>query len=83
MILKRQMRLYDIYRLLVDNEESDINYIYHYSIDKDSLCVLFHGGTLHYYDIDTLEAKESAVRQVNRTIKELRHDNIQRQQAIQ
>lgn len=84
-MVKRQMRLYDIYRLLVDNEASDINYIYRYQTSDDGLRLMvtyFGCGLTEYYDISTLEDKEASVRIVNKRIKELRHDNIRRQQAV-
>lgn len=74
MHIKRQMRLFDIYSLYVDNKEHTINMVRNYSIDREHniLSITFRDYSTYEYDIRDYDEKLNAVKAINKMIKQYR-----------
>ena len=74
MTVKKQMRLFDIYSLYVDNKEHNINMVRGYSIDREHniLRITFRDYSTYEYDVRDYDEKLNAVKAINKIIKQHR-----------
>lgn len=69
---KKQMRLYDIYKFIVDGRKDTIRNISSWRILNDNeLIVNFQNGTTVYWDILDNQDKKKAIKEVNRELREI------------
>lgn len=69
---KKQMRLYDIYKFIVDGRKDTIRNILSWRIHNDNeLIVNFQNGTTVHWDILDYQDKKKAIKEVNCELKEI------------
>ena len=75
---KKQMRLYNLYKALVDNERDDIRNIIRYEVARSTqdptnivLKIAWIDATRDTYVMRTLDDKKTVIKMVNKHIKEL------------
>lgn len=70
--MKKQFRLYDLYKAMVDGVKDAINNITCYYSDHHYLVVYYRNGDVYSYNVETLERKRNAIKNINKKLKKLR-----------
>lgn len=68
---KKQMRLYDIYKFIVDGRKDTIRNISSWNIYNDDLIVHFSNHTTVTWSILDYQDKKKAIKEVNRELSEI------------
>lgn len=68
---KKQMRLYDIYKFIVDGRKDTIRNILSWHIRNDTLTVNFSNHTTVHWEILDYQDKKKAIKEVNREVSEI------------
>lgn len=70
--MKKQFRLYDLYKAMVDGVKDAINNITYYYSDYHDLVIHYSNGDVFSYNIETIERKRKAIKNINKKLKKLR-----------
>lgn len=68
---KKQMRLYDIYKFIVDGRKDTIRNILSWQIYNDDLIVHFSNHTTVHWEILDYQDKKKAIKEVNCELREI------------
>lgn len=68
---KKQMRLYDIYKFIVDGRKDTIRNILSWQIYNDDLIVHFSNYTTVHWSILNYQDKKKAIKEVNCELREI------------
>lgn len=68
---KKQMRLYDIYKFIVDGRKDTIRNILSWQIYNDDLIVHFSNHTTVHWSILDYQDKKKAIKEVNCELREI------------
>lgn len=70
--MKKQFRLYDLYKVMVDSVRDNIKNIIYYYSDHHDLVIYYFDGDVLSYNIETIERKRKAIKNINKKLKKLR-----------
>lgn len=69
--VKKQLRLYDIYKYIVDGRRDSIRHIVSWQIKNDTIIVHFTNHTTVDWSILDYSDKKKAIKEINRELKEI------------
>lgn len=74
--VKKQLRLYDIYKYIVDGRRDSIRHIVSWQIKNDTIIVHFTNRTTVDWSILDYSDKKKAIKEINRELKEIDRTKI-------